>query len=252
MARKARLEHWRLTGISPATTPTEAESKSVSAAESRLPETGTAFLSSLPLFRIPVRKNCDKTEPGGIQLTWPPPPLPHSPCPSSATTTPVTPTLPAFPPPEENGGGHDSPKCFGHQRIFQWPIPAVKSPKSGATIQRNGSFKQEFLTPASGNVSCQHPFHSNYNNNNNNHNNNNNQMNSATGAIQSHKNQMPEFRAEKQQRAMKPADLEAAQDWYWTEEFPSASGLEPGTGNMTTWFHGNHHLFIRNPESSQF
>lgn len=48
---------------------------------------------------------------------------------------------------------------------------------------------------------------------------------------------------EKQQRPMKPADLEAAQDWYWTEEFPRASGLEPGTGNMTTWFHG---IFIFN------
>ena len=144
MARKARLEHWRLTGISPATTPPEGEKTSAKVTgESRLPEAGTAFLSSLPLFRLPLRKNCDKTQQGGIQLTWPPPPLPHSPCPSSATTTPVTPTLPTFPAPEENGGGHDSPKCFGHQRVFQWPIPAVKSPKSGGGLQRNGSFNKE-------------------------------------------------------------------------------------------------------------
>ena len=155
MARKARLEHWRLTGISPEAS---GEKASANVAESRLPEAaGTAFLSSLPLFRLPLRKTgssgSDKMpEAGGIQLTWPPPPLPHSPCPSSATTTPVTPTLPAFPPPEESGC-HDSPKCFGHQRIFQWPIPAVKSPKSAAagSIQRNGSFTKESLPSASGN-----------------------------------------------------------------------------------------------------
>ncbi len=37
---------------------------------------------------------------------------------------------------------------------------------------------------------------------------------------------------------MKPGNLEAAQDWYWTQEFPKAAGLEPGTGHMSVWFHG--------------
>ena len=39
-------------------------------------------------------------------------------------------------------------------------------------------------------------------------------------------------------RSAKPANLDAAQDWYWIEEFPRGSGIEPGTGNMSTWFHG--------------
>lgn len=37
---------------------------------------------------------------------------------------------------------------------------------------------------------------------------------------------------------LKPENLESAQDWYWTEEFPRAAGLEPGTGHMSVWFHG--------------
>ena len=41
-------------------------------------------------------------------------------------------------------------------------------------------------------------------------------------------------------RPAKPGSLEAAQDWYWLEEFPQGSGIEPGTGNMCIWFHGNH------------
>lgn len=186
MARKARLEHWRLTGMS-STSPADEESyqstSSEQAGSTASSSCSPAYLSSLPLFNHRVKN--------GIQLTWPPPPLPHSPCSSSATATPVTPTLPPMPTVEPSTqsihNGH-SPKCFGHQRIFQWPVPALKLAKS-PTVQRNGSTSTE-------------------------------------------------RREIKPWRPAKPVNLEDAQDWYWTEEFPLAAGLEPGTGNMSAWFHG--------------
>lgn len=147
MARKARLEHWRLTGMNGASAAESADSSANLETSFSEPEPAApAFLSSLPLFRLPLRKTCDKTEakPNGIQLTWPPPPLPHSPCPSSAANTPVTPTLPAFPAAVEENG-HQSPKCFGHQRVFQWPVPALPNKPGKHAIQRNGSFHQEAL-----------------------------------------------------------------------------------------------------------
>lgn len=180
MARKARLEHWRLTGMS-GTTPAEEDGGQNPAEPASSSSSSPAYLSSLPLFNHRGKN--------GIQLTWPPPPLPHSPSSSSATATPVTPTLPPIPTVEchqQVNNGH-SPKCFGHQRIFQWPVPALKLAKSPPV--RNGS------TPI-------------------------------------------ERRETKPWRPAKPANLEDAQDWYWTEEFPLAAGLEPGTGNMSAWFHG--------------
>jgi hypothetical protein len=216
MARKARLEHWRMTGMS-STSPEEAteeggnpsvaveQASSVSSAFS-----SPAYLSSLPLFNHRAIKS-------GIQLTWPPPPLPQSPS-SSATATPVTPTLPPLPttstdpqcqhlhPPHLPAHNGNSPKCFGHQRIFQWPIPALKlankSPKSAAPhpLQRNNSTTQPAAPPAATDHQA------------------------TTGK--------PSW------RPSKPSNLEDAQDWYWTEEFPLAAGLEPGTGNMSAWFHG--------------
>ena len=189
MARKARLEHWRLTGMSGTTSTEEETVVPVEQASTSSASSSPAYLSSLPLFNHRVKN--------GIQLTWPPPPLPHSPCPSSATATPVTPTLPPLPAVEQPQqqpvhNGH-SPKCFGHQRIFQWPVPALKLAKSPQVIQRTGSSGS---TPAM------------------------------------------ERREIKPWRPVKPANLEDAQDWYWTEEFPLAAGLEPGTGNMSAWFHG--------------
>lgn len=182
MARKARLEHWKLTGM-PETTPPEENGGTTSSGPV---SSNPAYLSSLPLFNHRVKD--------GIQLTWPPPPLPQSPCSSSATATPNTPTLPPLPSVESNQSacnGH-SPKCFGHHRVFQWPVPALKLAKSGgAAVQRNGSAP----TPL-------------------------------------------ERRETKPWRPAKPANLEDAQDWYWTEEFRLAAGLEPGTGNMSAWFHG--------------
>lgn len=172
MARKARLEHWKLTGM-PGTTPTEEQERTTNE---------PAYLSSLPLFNHRLKD--------GIQLTWPPPPLPQSPCSSSATATPSTPTLPPLPSTENanpcHSNGH-SPKCFGHHRVFQWPVPALKlaknHPANVQQQQRNGETTKPW-------------------------------------------------------RPAKPANLEDAQDWYWTEEFRLAAGLEPGTGNMSAWFHG--------------
>ncbi len=192
MARKARLEHWRLTGMSGTTSTEEENAQPINptveqASTSSGASCSPAYLSSLPLFNHRVKN--------GIQLTWPPPPLPHSPCSSSATATPVTPTLPPLPTSVEQPlqqpvpNGH-SPKCFGHQRVFQWPVPALKFAKN-PLVQRNGSV----TTPI-------------------------------------------ERRETKPWRPAKPANLEDAQDWYWTEEFPLAAGLEPGTGNMSAWFHG--------------
>jgi hypothetical protein len=176
------------------------QASSVSSASS-----SPAYLSSLPLFNHRAIKT-------GIQLTWPPPPLPQSPS-SSATATPVTPTLPPLPttssepqcqhlhPPHLPAHNGNSPKCFGHQRIFQWPIPALKlankSPKPAAPhpLQRNNSTTQP--SPSAGTEATSKPSW----------------------------------------RPSKPSNLEDAQDWYWTEEFPLAAGLEPGTGNMSAWFH---------------
>lgn len=163
------------------TTPAEEESGQNPVEQASSSSSSPAYLSALPLFNHRVKN--------GIQLTWPPPPLPHSPCSSSATATPVTPTLPPIPTVEchQQGNNGHSPKCFGHQRVFQWPVPALKLAKSPPV--RNGS------TPI-------------------------------------------ERRETKPWRPAKPANLEDAQDWYWTEEFPLAAGLEPGTGNMSAWFHG--------------
>ena len=180
MARKARLEHWRLTGMS-GTLPADEEATSANLVDTSSSPT-SAYLSSLPLNNHRIKN--------GIQLTWPPPPLPQSPCSSSATATPVTPTLPPLPTVEQPIQNGHSPKCFGHQRIFQWPVPALKIVKN-PPVQRNGSI------PA--------PM---------------------------------DRRETKPWRPSKPANLEDAQDWYWTEEFPLAAGLEPGTGNMSAWFHG--------------
>lgn len=219
MARKARLEHWRMTGMSSSTSPEETtttaaeegggtiinnpsvvveQASSVSSASS-----SPAYLSSLPLFNHRAIKT-------GIQLTWPPPPLPQSPS-SSATATPVTPTLPPLPttssdpqclhPPHLPAHNGNSPKCFGHQRIFQWPIPALK------------------LANKSTKLSVPHPLQRN---------NSTTQPPSGTDHQTTSK---PSW------RPSKPSNLEDAQDWYWTEEFPLAAGLEPGTGNMSAWFH---------------
>lgn len=179
IARKARLEHWRLTGM-PGPIPTEEQQVLTSTNEQHC-TLNPANLSALPLFNHRTRN--------GIQLTWPPPPLPHSPSSSSATATPVTPTLPPLPCADSSSStnGH-SPKCFGHQRVFQWPVPALKMPKSPPVPRKVGAVKE---TPA-----------------------------------------------ERSWRPMKPANMEDAQNWYWTEEFPSAAGLEPGTGSMSAWFHG--------------
>lgn len=148
MARRARLEHWKLTGIPAGSSPTSPT--------------------------------------GGIQLTWPPPPLPQSSCSSSATATPVTPTLPPLPAGfgDDPAIQHSSPKCLGHGPTFKWPVPPTNRPIP--PVRKSSS-----AVP-------------------------------ATSVLTS----------------LKPANLEAAQDWYWTEEFPRAAGLEPGTGNMSAWFHG--------------
>ncbi|XP_057381561.1 uncharacterized protein LOC130704094 [Daphnia carinata] len=207
MARKARLEHWRLTGMSSSSPVEEGTTQLNNSNPSIVIEPSSsspspAYLSSLPLFNHRAIKT-------GIQLTWPPPPLPQSPS-SSATATPVTPTLPPLPATSSDGCQHlhaphgpshngHSPKCFGHQRIFQWPIPALKlankRPKQAAQPQ------QENAT---------HP---------------------SAGMEQKKETGKPSW------RPAKPANLEEAQDWYWTEEFPLAAGLEPGTGNMSAWFH---------------
>ena len=134
-----------------------------------------ANLSALPLFNHRTRNG------NGIQVTWPPPPLPHSPSSSSATATPVSPTLPPL---AETNNGH-SPKCFGHQKVFQWPVPPLRMPKS-PPVERKPAKESP----------------------------------------------------ERAWRPIKPANMEDAQNWYWTEEFPAAAGLEPGTGSMSAWFHG--------------
>lgn len=207
MARKARLEHWRLTGMSSSSPIDDGAGQQLNNSNPSIvidqlatsPSPGPAYLSSLPLFNHRAIKT-------GIQLTWPPPPLPQSPS-SSATATPVTPTLPPLPstdcqhlhaPHVPAHNGH-SPKCFGHQRIFQWPIPALKlankKPKQAVQPQQNN------MTPESPSIGMEQ------------------------------RKEKPSW------RPAKPANLEDAQDWYWTEEFPLAAGLEPGTGNMSAWFH---------------
>lgn len=207
MARKARLEHWRLTGMSSSSPVEEGTTQLNNSNPSIVIEPSSsspspAYLSSLPLFNHRAIKT-------GIQLTWPPPPLPQSPS-SSATATPVTPTLPPLPATSTDGCQHlhapqgpshngHSPKCFGHQRIFQWPIPALKlankRPKQAVQPQQDNTT---------------HP---------------------SAGTEQRKETGKPSW------RPAKPANLEEAQDWYWTEEFPLAAGLEPGTGNMSAWFH---------------
>ncbi|KZS07638.1 Uncharacterized protein APZ42_028748 [Daphnia magna] len=207
MARKARLEHWRLTGMSSSSPVEEGTTQLNNSNPSIVIEPSSsspspAYLSSLPLFNHRAIKT-------GIQLTWPPPPLPQSPS-SSATATPVTPTLPPLPATSTDGCHHlhapqgpshngHSPKCFGHQRIFQWPIPALKlankRPKQAVQPQQDNTT---------------HPL---------------------GGTEQRKETGKPSW------RPAKPANLEEAQDWYWTEEFPLAAGLEPGTGNMSAWFH---------------
>ena len=194
MARKARLEHWRMAGMpTPEMNGTPEMIKSAAAAavatsssvcengahhngSSSLdtsfhesPHTTPAFLSSLPLFQIPAnqRGHENGTEGAkllpkklGFQLTWPPPPIPQSPCSSSASATPVTPTCPNFPPQLNNGdalNGHakcspNSPKCFGHDQTFQWPVPALPA-KGSKIVQRSGSFKQETWTDSSSSAS---------------------------------------------------------------------------------------------------
>ena len=171
------MEHWRMTGLSGP----EGEESLCTSGSSRSTEP-TTLMSQLPLVRIN----------NGFQITWPPPPLPPSTS-SSAVVTPVTPTQPDGFAAAAASMDH-SPKCFGHQRVFQWPVPPVKSLNQSSKL----------APPAQ----------------------------SAAAAIQN----KPQI--VNQARAPRPTSLEDAQDWYWVEEFPRAAGLEPGTGNMTTWFHG--------------
>ena len=167
------MEHWRMTGLS------GPDGEDSSGGSNRSSEV-TTLMSQLPLVRIN----------NGFQITWPPPPLPPSTS-SSAVATPVTPTQP-------DGFGvaaavaaasiDHSPKCFGHQRVFQWPVPPVKSLNQSVKVAPvPAQNKPQIINQA---------------------------------------------------RPPRPTSLDDAQDWYWIEEFPRAAGLEPGTGNMTTWFHG--------------
>ena len=142
MARKARLEHWRLAGIEPAHASKSAQVVTPSSDVVMLHDDGAsasatcaatdastpAFLSSLPLVQIPKM---------GLQLTWPPPPVPPSP---ALTSSPVSPTSPCgFKSAAEALRSNNNRDSTNGAPFFQWPAPATNTKFSNNNNHRASS-----------------------------------------------------------------------------------------------------------------